>query len=61
MWLLYAPACDEVLRAIQEITGLTNTVSKAHDCSSARMKRDADDIQSLVELFRDRKPFSTYN
>ena len=60
VWFLSASACGEVFRAIQEIIVFLNTVSKVYkDCSRARMKRDADDIQSLVEFFRDRKPLST--
>ena len=40
--------------------GLSNTISKVHkDCSRAKIKRDAEYIQLLVEFLCDRKPFST--
>ena len=53
VWLLSVPACADVLIVLQDIVGLSYTVSKVRkDYSRARMKRNAHDIKLLVELFR---------
>ena len=63
VWLLSRPACAEVHKAMQEVTCLSNTYEKAvhKDLTPARMKRDAKDLQSLLDYLLERKPFSFSN
>ena len=63
VWLLSRPACAEVHKTMQEVTGLSNTEEKAvhKNLTPARMKHDAKDLQSLLDYLLERKPFSYCN
>ena len=56
IWLLSAPACGEVCKAMETISGLISTTSK--DVSKARMVGDANDIQNIINFLQERAPFS---
>ena len=60
IWLLSTPACGEVNRAMREVTGLQDIKEAVvhKDKSAARMTRDAKDVQSILNYFSERKPFS---
>ena len=62
VWLLSTPACAEVNRVIRDVTDLqdTNTSDEEvhKDRSAARMDRDAEDVQTILHYFSERKPFS---
>ena len=62
VWLLSTPACAEVNRAMRDVTGLqdTNTSDEEvhKDRSAARMARDAENVQTILHYFHERKPFS---
>ncbi len=60
IWSLSSPACAEVHRALQEVTGLSGVKSgQMHkDLSQARLAKDAKDLQCLLNYFQERKPFS---
>lgn len=60
IWLLSTPACGEVNRAMREVTSLQDIKEeKIHkDRSAARMNRDAKDVQTILNYFSERKPFS---
>ena len=61
IWLLSMPACGEVHKAMQEVTGLLSTheVEIFHkDTTTAKLKRDAKDLQSILDYLTERKPFS---
>lgn len=60
LWLLSTPACGEVHKAVQEISGLGSsgpgTIHK--DRTQARLSRDEKDLQSIMDYLGERKPFS---
>lgn len=60
IWVLSTPACGEVNRAMTEVTGLQDIKEEEvhKDRSAARMTRDAKDLQTILNYFSERKPFS---
>ena len=58
IWLLSTPACGEVHKAMQEITGNSSSEEIHKDLTHARLKRDAKDLQSIIDYLEERKPFS---
>jgi hypothetical protein len=60
IWLLSMPACGEVHKAMQEVTGLLSAdAGKIHrERTQATRNRDAKDLQSILDYFEERKPFS---
>ena len=50
LWLLSMPACGEVHKALNEVTGLTSTDEEVvhKDLSQARIKRDSKDLQTSL-------------
>lgn len=63
IWLLSMPVCAEVHEALQEVTGLAITGSgEMHkDLAPARIKRDAKDLQAILDHINESKPFSKNN
>ena len=59
-WLLSTPACGEVNRAMREVDGIQDVDETVvhKDRSAARMTRDAKDVQTILNYFAERKPFS---
>ena len=60
IWSLSSPACAEVHRVLQVVTGLSCVDSEQmhKDLSQARLTKDAEDLQCLHNYFQERKPFS---
>ncbi|GFN75908.1 hypothetical protein PoB_000241400 [Plakobranchus ocellatus] len=58
-WLLSRPACADMNSAVQEVTGSENTTSAQHaESSQSRMKRDDEDMRSLLNFLLSRDPFA---
>ena len=59
-WLLSMPACGEVHKAMQDVTGVgSNTANATHkNLTPANLKRNAKDLQTTLEYIEERKPFS---
>ena len=59
IWVLSAPACAEMNEAMQNLTGETFITSEQHkETSKARMEKDYQDVQSLIQYLAPRNPFS---
>jgi hypothetical protein len=58
IWLLSMPACGEVHKAMQDVTGLSSPGETHKDLTQARLKRDARDLQSIIDYLEERKPFT---
>ena len=60
VWLLSMPSCGEVHTAMQEVMNLSSTdASIVHkDRTKAKLKRDAKDLQSIMDYLNERKQFS---
>ena len=60
LWLLSMPACGEVHKALQEVTVLSQPDGDAvhKDISQSRLKRDAKDLQTVLDYLQERKPFT---
>ena len=53
------PVCGEVHKAVQEVTGTSNSNSTTHkDISQASLKRDSRDLQTTMDFLAGRKPFT---
>ena len=53
------PVCVEVHKAVQEVTGTSNSNSTTHkDISQASLKRDSRDLQTTMDFLAERKPFA---
>jgi hypothetical protein len=60
IWVLSTPACAEINSAMQDFTGTTFTTSEQHkETTSARMTKDSNDVQNLLQYLTQRNPFST--
>ena len=60
VWLLSMPACAEVHKALQDVTELSGVSASAKhkDLTQSRLKRDAKDLQSILDYLEERQPFS---
>ena len=60
IWLLSMPACGEVHKAMQEVTGVsTSGAGEIHkDLTKAKLERDGKDLQTVIDYLEERKPFS---
>ncbi|XP_069138839.1 uncharacterized protein [Argopecten irradians] len=59
LFLLSRPVCAAVSQSIFEIAGIAVNKGDGHrDLSKTRIGRDMSDIQKLLEVFVERKPFS---
>ena len=57
-WLLSTPACLEVKRAMEEVTGMKYKSSEQHkEATPARIKRDYDDSIKVLRYVIERNPF----
>jgi len=57
-WLLGMPACAEVNRFLQELTGTRYAAKQNKDTSNARQQRDMKDVHTLLFALKDRSiPF----
>ena len=60
VWSLAMPACAEVNRAMQELTGVSfNSGEQNKDMAQSRQARDWKDIQTLLSYLQERSPFSS--
>ena len=60
IWLLSMPACAEVNRAMQELTGVSyNSGEQNKDMTQARQARDWKDTQTLLSYLQERNPFTS--
>ena len=60
VWSLAMPACAEVNRAMQELTGVSfNSGEQNKDMAQSRQVRDWKDIQTLLSYLQQRSPFSS--
>ena len=61
--LLSMPACGEMHNAMQTVTGLSDMDhdDKHKDLTKARLQRDGKDMQKIIDLLEERKPFSNDN
>ena len=60
IWLLSMPACAEVNRAMQELTGVSyDSGEQNKEVTQARLVRDWKDTQTLLSSLQERNPFST--
>lgn len=57
-WLLCMPACGEVYKAMQEVTGFSCNIATHKDLTQTRLHRDGKDLQTIIDYFTERKPFS---
>ncbi|XP_063607207.1 uncharacterized protein LOC134781852 [Penaeus indicus] len=58
-WLLSMPACGEVNRALQELTGVQyNTGDQNKELSKSRQLRDMKDTHTALATMKDRNPFT---
>jgi len=56
-WLLDMPACAEVNRSLQDLTGTRYAVEQNKDTSNARQQRDMKDVHTLIFALEDWRPF----
>ena len=60
IWSLAMPACAEVNRAMQELTGVSfNSGEQNKDMAQSRQACDWKDIQTLLSYLQERNPFSS--
>ena len=60
IWLLSMPACAEVNKSMQELTGVSyNTGEQNKDITKARMARDWKDIITVLKYLQDKNPFTS--
>ena len=60
LWLLSTPACAEVNKAMQELTGVNyNTGEQNKDMTKARQVRDWKDTLTVLQHLKERNPFSS--
>ncbi len=58
LWLLSTPACAEVNKAMQELTGVNyNTGEQNKDMTKARQARDWKDTLTVLQHLKERNPF----
>ena len=58
IWLLSMPACSEVNRAMQDLTGTQfNSSEQNKEMGTSRRTRDAKDVNMLLTALSDRDPF----
>ena len=57
VWLLSMPACGEVNKALDELTGKSSDALEHKDLSKTRIARNAKDVGTIVDFFVERKPF----
>ncbi|GFO08627.1 hypothetical protein PoB_003513200 [Plakobranchus ocellatus] len=58
-WLLSRPACADMNSGMQEVTGSENTTSGQHaESSQSRMRRDDEDMRSILNFLLSRDPFA---
>lgn len=50
------PACGEVHKAMQEMTGLSNSGEMHKDLAQTKLKRDANDLQFICDYLEETKP-----
>ena len=59
VWVLSMPACANVNKAMQKLTGVSYQTSEQHrDVSTARQARDVCDTRALINYFIDTNPFA---
>ena len=62
VWLMCMPACAEIHKAIQDVTGVSLESSEQHvqhvDSSPAGQKRDSRDIRAILKFLVGRNPFT---
>ncbi|GFN80277.1 endoglucanase [Plakobranchus ocellatus] len=57
-WFLSRPACADMNSAMQEVTGSENTTRGQHaESSQFRMRRNDEDMRSLLNFLLSRDPF----
>ncbi|XP_065915240.1 uncharacterized protein [Dysidea avara] len=62
VWLLSMPACAEVNRAMQELTGVSyDSGDQNKEMTQARLTRDWKDTQIILSCLQERDPFSTFD
>ena len=60
IWLLSMPACAEVNKSMQELTGVSyNTGEQNKDITKARMARDWKDTTTVLKYLQDKNPFTS--
>lgn len=61
-WLLSMPICGEVHKAMPEVTGISRAAEslKHKDLTDTRSKRDEKDLQTILDYFQERQPFSKF-
>ena len=60
IWSLAKPACAEMNRAMQELTGVSfNSGEQNKDMAQSRQAHDWKDIQTLLSYLQERNPFSS--
>jgi hypothetical protein len=60
LWLLSTPACAEVNKAMQKLTGVNyNTGEQNKDMTKARQARDWKDTLTVLQHLKERNPFSS--
>lgn len=60
IWLLSMPACAEMNKAMQELTGVSyNTGEQNKDMTKARQARDWKDTQTVLKYLQERNPFTS--
>ena len=60
IWSLAMPACAEVNKAMQELTGVSfNSGEQNKDMAQARQARDWKDTQTLLRYLQERDPFTS--
>ena len=60
IWSLAMPACAEVNRAMQELTGVSfNSGEQNKDMAQARQARDWKDTQTLLSYLQRRNPITS--
>ena len=62
IWLMCMPACAEIHKVMQDITGVSMESTEQHvqhtDQSPARQKRDEKDIKAILRFLVNRNPFA---
>ena len=60
IWLLSMPACAEVNKSMQELTGVSyNTGERNKDITKARMARDWKDTTTVLKYLQEKNPFTS--